>query len=802
MKEKLFTFLKTTKFGWKARMAVGLLSLFIIFFYFLLPNKIFNSPYCAVITSEKGELLSARIASDGQYRFPSTTEVPIKFEQAILTFEDKRFHYHLGFDPIAFARATYSNISQQKIISGGSTLTMQVIRLSRNGKKRDLWQKFIETLLAIRLEFSYSKDEILNLYSSHAPFGGNVVGLETAAWRYFGRSANQLSWGETATLAVLPNSPALIHTKRNRTQLLKKRNRLLKKMLNQGVFDTETYELAIDEPIPKHPKAFPGLARHLLSRAAVNNDNSIIHTTLDVDIQKQIEEIIQKFHNIYKGNGVNNLSALVLDTESGKTIAYIGNIKRTLSQSSGTDVDIITSERSTGSILKPFLFAANLDEGILLQNSLILDIPTRTGSYSPKNYNKKYDGAVPASEALSRSLNVPAVRMLRSYGVPKFHSKLEKTGMTTLHNPASHYGLSLILGGSEATLWELCGMYASLGRTLSHYTLYGDKYYEFDFHPAFYRVSDIEKHSRSPKPSELREEGLYSASSIWHTFTSLLEVERPDNELGWRQFTSTENIAWKTGTSFGFRDAWAIGLTPKYTVGVWVGNADGEGRPGLVGVRSAAPVMFEIFSGLEDSESWFIPPTADLEIANICKKSGMLASHLCPETDSVAISKAGIRSDACKYHKLTHLDKSEEHRVKSCCESVDNMVAKAWFILPPASENYYKQIHPEYRYLPTYREDCIACSEDEILPMELLYPYHNLKIFIPTELDGKAGKAVFEAAHRKSDTEIFWFIDEKYIGKTTKIHQIEVYPTFGKHRLTLTDTEGNKIIRNFEITNE
>ncbi|MBU0764126.1 MAG: transglycosylase domain-containing protein [Bacteroidetes bacterium] len=428
-----------------------------LLFYLSLPDPLFDVPVSTVLEDRKGNLLGARIAEDGQWRFPLNQNVPDKFRIALLQFEDRRFYAHPGVDVPALCRAIYLNLKSWKAVSGGSTLTMQVIRLSRRGRPRSISEKLIEMLLAVRLECSFSKKEILAFYASNAPFGGNVVGLDAAAWRYFGRKPDDLSWAESAMLAVLPNSPSLIHPGKNREKLRNKRDRLLKRLRDVGVLDEETFRLALSEPIPERPKPFPRYAFHLLERANREAEQKTTKTcfrsTLDIDLQIKAGEIVNRYQKQYAGNQIHNAAALIIEVETGNVLAYIGNAGNLNDRTNGAQVDIITAERSTGSVLKPFLFAGMLTSGDILPTSLVPDIPTQFGGYMPENYNMGYDGAVPAKRALARSLNIPAIRMLRKYGIPKFIHLLKKTGMTTVNNTAEH---SVCLS-SSAERKAICG---------------------------------------------------------------------------------------------------------------------------------------------------------------------------------------------------------------------------------------------------------------------------------------------------------------------------------------------------------
>jgi penicillin-binding protein 1C len=775
----------------------SVLILFLLF-WFCLPKRLFNSPTSFIIDDDQGQLLGAAIAADGQWRFPYDTLVPEKFKQCIIAFEDKRFEHHPGVDFMALGRAIRQNIKAGHITSGGSTITMQVIRLSTS-HHRTFLNKLLEMVMAFRLEATYSKPEILALYASNAPFGSNVVGLDAASWRYFGRSPSQLSWGEMAALAVLPNSPSLVHPGKNRAILLRKRNMLLDKLTKQGIIDKNTAFLAKLEPVPDRPVPLPMLAPHLLERfkedyqSGDHTGPTRITTTIKAELQQQVNDILERHHEVLAANHINNIAAVVLDVETGATLAYAGNISHPEDTSMQSDVDVVNAPRSPGSTLKPMLYAAMLHDGFILPNSLVPDIPTQIAGYHPENFDLGYDGAVPASMALARSLNVPAVKMLQKYKYDRFYDLLKKMGITTLKQPADHYGLSLILGGGENTLWELSGAYADMARVLNHYNKYNGKYNPADYHSPVYTAN-------AASQPQLQNSGLLDAGSIYYTMQAMEEVMRPGEEMLWQQFGSTQRIAWKTGTSFGFRDGWAIGITPKYVVGVWVGNTTGEGRTGLTGINTAAPALFEIFRLLPVTRDWFDMPAGEMVKISVCRESGYRAGPYCTDTDEMWVPVSGLRSPVCPYHQLVHLDKTAQWQVNSDCVPPDQIVNKSWFVLPPAMEYYYKSKNYQYHSLPPFRADCSTADKGQ--PMELIYPKEGAKIYIPLEADGKRGRMICNAAHRQAGMKIFWDLDNQYVGVTKDYHQIALNPAPGLHTLTLVDGDGNTIQTKFEILNK
>ena len=403
----------------------------------------------------------------------------------------------------------------------------------------------------------------------------------------------------------------------------------------------------------------------------------------------------------------------------------------------GRQVDIARAPRSTGSVLKPLLYCALLQEGSILPNTLLPDVPINLNGFSPQNFDLQFYGAVPAAEALARSLNVPAVHMLRDFGVPKVQELLRNLGMTTLTRDPSDYGLSLILGGAEGTLLDITRIYARLSRC--------------------YQGLDTC--------------ALHDRTALWYTFDALKEVSRPD-ELDWRLVRSVRKVAWKTGTSYGFRDAWAVGVTPEYAVGVWVGNAQGQGVPGLTGARTAGPVLFDLLGLLPRhgsqqnayaADGWFLPPVyGEYITAEVCPESGHLRGLACERADTLIMPRTAQQSTPCPYHQI-----------------IDG---ESRFLLPPRMEWFYRQHHPEYRPLSRAQSD---------RQLEFIYPEPGSTITLPRQLDGSPGTIVFNLAHRDPSVQVFWHLDNEYVGETRLIHQLSIAPPPGEHSMTAVDEQGN-----------
>ena len=780
--------------------------LILSFWWFGLPNPLFKAPYSTVLEDNSGALLSASIAPDGQWRFPAPDSVPYKFTRCLTAFEDRQFYRHIGINPVALAKAFFHNL-QGGPKRGGSTLSMQVVRLARGNQKRNLFQKILEIALALRLEVGYSKAEILNLYAAHAPFGGNVVGLEAACWRWFGRPPTGISWAEAACLAVLPNSPSLIFPGKNQNKLLAKRNRLLKYLYCDGAFDKISLQLALAEALPQSPGPLPDAVPHLMARFKADGfAGQRRRSTLNIRLQQQVEGVTAEFATALQAASIRNAAVLVTSVNTGEVMAYIGNSEGLLNITAGGEaggaatgrtafVDISDAERSYGSLLKPFLFAEALDAGLITPEALLPDVPKIFGGYAPRNFSDSYEGAIPASSALARSLNLPFINLLQAYGPEKLLFSLQGAGITTLNKPASHYGLTLILGGGEAKLWEITGLYASMARKLKAETdtvIAGEI-----IHPPIYLERRAGEQSEGiKKPTNGIEPGLPTVAAIYSTFEALQESNRPDFDANWKNYAQSRPIAWKTGTSFGFRDAWCVGVSPDYVIAVWAGNADGEGRPGLTGIGVAAPLMFSV-SRLLPQSTYFVAPPQGFEEATICTKSGFIAGPDCPDMKSVRLPLGCLKAPTCPYHKLLNTDLTGKFQLNSDCAGIGEMKQTPWFILPPALAWYYAKKNT-YLPVPPFKAGCR--NTETSTNFEIVYPNVGAKLRIPKQDGGGTGQVIFEAAANKAGTTLYWHLDGRFISVTNQFHQCGLRPQPGKHLLIVIDSEGEIKKVPFEVS--
>ncbi len=395
---------------------------------------------------------------------------------------------------------------------------------------------------------------------------------------------------------------------------------------------------------------------------------------------------------------------------------------------------------------------------------------------------------VPADQALARSLNIPAVRALRVYGIERFAALLQSMGISTLFRPPAEYGLPLILGGAEVTLWDISGLYAGLARTVME----PDADTSLFFPPTIQLPAPVSPQNISAGKSPV------SPGAAWLTLQALTSVVRPAEEAAWRNFASSYNVAWKTGTSFGFRDAWAVGTTSLWTVAVWVGNATGEGRSELRGVNTAAPVLFEVFSALSPSP-WFQTPFGELRTVEVCAKSGYPAGANCESLKYAEVPLNAPYHDPCPFCKTLTLNESLDRQVILTGDNPERTVTRTWFVLPPAEEWYYRRWNLEYKPPPAVQSESGGAASDTVFPMAIFNPEENSQVYIPVELDGSQGKIVFMAAHRDSNAVIHWHLDGSYLGGTTLFHEMEARPAPGAHVLTIIDGSGNVLSRRFSV---
>ena len=751
------------------RIMAGLLTA--ITAYLAIPLPRFTQLPGTVVRDARGRLLRAFLSPDSQWRFPSDPEFQASkpLLACVLMYEDQRFPWHCGMDPAAVLRAAWNNFRRLRVTGGASTITMQTVRLAGRNR-RTLANKILETLQAVKLELHWSKSRIIHTYLDNAPYGGNVVGIQAAARRYFGKPPQHLTWSEAATLAVLPNSPGLISPIMNRDRLRNKRNSLISRLEKAGVIKASTAELAQREPLPRRLHGFQIAGAHWAQRfhgdPATRGRN--LRTTLDLDVQTTVEKQLADHAKATSAFGIFHAAAVVLDTSSNEVKAYVGSPDYFNAALYG-QVDGATASRSTGSILKPFLYALAMDAGLILPRSWIRDVPTFYGAFSPANADRGYRGLVTARDALTQSLNIPAVRLLNLYGTDRFYRFLQAAGMSTLFRAPDDYGLTLILGGGEANLLELTAMYRALGT--------GGNFREPRIRP--------------DQGVRYFQAGLISPQACWLTLDILRQLKRPGAEYYWQHFRGSRPVAWKTGTSYGQRDAWSLGLTPAWTIGVWAGNFTGEGNPHLSGAGTAAPLMFSLFNTLPAGEKppWFSRDGLDFQQVVLCRESGFRAGPECMEKIAVEAPPGARSLPLCPYHRAVFLTLDGKHRVCSRCWTPGEYKQTSRLVLPPEVAQFMRSRGINYSPLPPHLPDCPATPAEPSL--RFVYPEPRARVMIPRDFQGIRQNITVTVAHRIQESRVFWYVDGDYQGATRGTHKMALKLAPGWHRITVIDDEGN-----------
>jgi penicillin-binding protein 1C len=764
------------------------------------PRNVIPDHYSTLVLDTQGKLLRATLAKDGQYRFPIESQgLPDKYVTALVASEDKRFFSHPGVDLLALAGAALTNIKKGERIRGGSTITMQVARLAEP-KKRTYFAKLAESATALKLSLHYSKKEILGLYAAHVPMGGNIVGVETASRVYYGKPAEELTWAEAALFAVLPNAPSMVNVERRRPALIERRNALLSKLFEKGVIDDVTYEASREEPLPVPTRDLPFEAPHFAQYAAnAFPHERVCRTTLDEDVQRRAEEAARVHHDILARDGIQNLAVLVVETRTGKVRAWVGSHDFYDSRHGG-QVDGVRAERSTGSLLKPFLAAKALDRGPYTMQSKIQDVPTFFGTFTPQNASKEFSGLVSLEDVLVQSLNVPSVRLLNAYGVRDFYDFLQDAGLHGLFRSPDGYGLALILGGAEANLHELVQLYAALGnggrstplvvlepsarQDAPQALVNGKRPHEIS------KIGGVGGASETPAVPAAHRPELFSKGAAWLVLNTLTRLSRPGSEYYWEYFDNRVPVAWKTGTSYGQKDAWAIGVNRQWTIGVWAGNFTGEGNAMLTGHASAAPLLFSLFNQLTrpGESAWFDDPLFDLAQVECCAESGFPAGSDCPHKIMLKRPKTSRSSGTCPYHKKFLVDEATGREVCSLCWSGLETEWITRYVVPPAVKEIFTATGRRADDVPIHTASCPEYRDTDRI--ELVYPVDGVKIFVPRDFDGVHEKIVFTAKHQRPATHLFWYLNGDLVGETAGTHECPVDLAPGDYTLTVQDENG------------
>ena len=715
--------------------------------------------YSTSILDADGRLMDVFLTYDEQWHLKVEDDVPDNLREAVITYEDKSFNTHHGVNFLAIARAAKNNLLGKKR-SGASTITMQVAKLAAP-KKRTYLNKFIEMMQAFKIETKLDKESILKLYLNNAPYGGNIVGYGTAARMYFQKEPKNLSWAECALLAVLPNSPGEINVEKNHERLINKRNYLLDKLFERGKLSEQQLRLAKNEPLPAERYPFERVAPHLARRLYNSENDKVIKTTIDYDLQKRMQDIVKSYVNYTNSEGITNAALIIVENKTRNVKAYVGS-QDFMDMENAGQVDGIIAKRSAGSILKPFLYALSIDEGMIAPESLVQDVPMFFANFNPQNANKKYTGMVEARQALISSLNIPFVHLLDQYGEYKFYYFL-KDMIGFEENTPEKYGLSLILGTKEFSVEEIATLYTGLAN-------YGN----------LIKLKYLSKE----KDDISRNKIMFSKGASYLTLDTLKELVRPglNNLYKWKN-----PISWKTGTSYGKKDAWACGMNPDYTVIVWVGNFSGKGNENLSGAVSGGRLLFNVFQELDCSGRNFEEPYYELENIEVDKVTGYRINLDSVEKKTIKYPRKAKPLKMSPYYKKIFVDENDVE-VDSRSPQFASSHEKVVMNYPLEVVNYFIRENRDVSEI--YH---ITSNEKSL---KILYPTPGLKILLPKDID-KEQKLIVKIANLKNQ-DIYWYVDKEFIG-VDKTFEKEIELGVGNHNLIIVAQDGEMTKVSFSI---
>jgi len=748
--------------------AGGFLLFIALDYFFPFPVESLTREPTAVISDSEGKPLRFFLPRDNRWRFPVELEdVSPRLVEAVIASEDRWFYEHPGVNPLAFLRAAYTNLKEGRIVSGASTIPMQIARMAEP-KPRTVFSKVEEAFRALQLKRRFSDEELLEIYLNIAPYGGNIEGVGAASYFYFGKSPRVLSPEEIALLTVLPRSPTAYDPIRNPSVSLKERNKVLAQLGDMEIFTDKEVSEGIRRSVPAKRRPQPFSAPHFSEFVYYGQSGGkSMKTTLDSYIQTISEQVANRHISSLRNDGIDNLAIVVIENGTRDVKAMVGSGSYFEKKHSG-QVNFAVSRRSPGSALKPFLYAMALDEGIVIPDTYVLDIPTDFSGYVAENYDDRYRGRITLKYALVLSLNAPAVRLLSTVGLGDFHELLLKGGLSTLDRPSNQYGLPLILGAGEVTLLDLTNLYTTLAEGGVHRP---------------YRLTESEDRDKA-------ETRLFSPEASYLITEILTELKRPDMPSGtWALTQDVPEVAWKTGTSYGHRDAWSVGYSDRYTIGVWVGNPDGRGQKGISGSEHAAPILFDVFRAVEgDGAGIEMPDGLKLGMVEVCRDSHQLATPYCAERDKVTYIKGVSRIPKDSYSRRIFVDavtgdlllgdciSERPHETRIVTTYPPELIA--WWMAEGRPVDTTPPLSPFCNDVPSERSPRIVSPDGNT-------PYRVLK-GMPSEYQKLE---LIARVSEEADT-LYWYQDGKLAASTRPYKKLFIPLGAGTHSLVVVDSSG------------
>ncbi|MEM7409326.1 MAG: penicillin-binding protein 1C [Myxococcota bacterium] len=731
---------------------------------FPFPHERLERSPARVVTSADGEPLRLFLAPDGSARWPVPHDaVSPKLVRSLRESEDRFLGWHPGVNPLAVARAALANLRAGRVVSGASTIPMQLARLVEP-RARTWRAKAIEAFRAHQLVRAYSSEELLAAYLGLAPFGGNLEGVGAGAWFWFGKSPAELSLGEAAYLTALPRAPVAYDARRHPDAARRARDRVLDQLTARGVFDAAGVARAKRQSLPERWQPTPFTAPHFARWAAGQSASRAVATTLDADLQRQVEGLVTDGVRALRKSGIGNAAVVVLDNQTRSVRAMVGSADFFDTERPG-QVNGALARRSPGSTLKPWVYAQAFAQGLAVPDTITLDIPVDYAGYLPENYDGSYRGRMTLREALAESRNVPAVTTLAELGVAPFLALLQRAGFATLDRPAARYGLPLVLGGGEVTLLDLTNAYATLGSQGLH-------------QPVRWQPGPAAKPQR-----------LLPAAAVALVTNVLRDVRRPDfPPAAVALARDVPEVAWKTGTSYGHRDAWAVGYSTRMSVGVWVGNLDGSPRPGISVAEHAAPLLFDVFRAVEPEGARLAKVHPRIVDTEVCSVSHELPGAYCPARIRVPTLPGVSRLARCTHHRRVFVDAESGERLEGACLEQRPHRPEVLTVFPAALRAWWLATGQPSRALPSLHPECrevYVASGPRISSPDAKTPYRQRH-------DAPAAYSQLRlAADAAPGTEtLYWYQDGSLVGIAPPERAVFVPLEPGAHRVVVMDDAG------------
>jgi len=759
-----------------------LIAIIVLCFFFFIANILFPLPdkieYSTIITDNKGEVIHAFLTKDEKWRMKTNLdEISPLLRKTIIAKEDKYFFCHPGINPVAMGRAFVKNLFRMKRTSGASTITMQVAK-GLEPKPRTYINKMIETFRAFQLEWKYSKEEIFQLYLNIVPYGGNIEGVKSASILYFKKNPDHLSLAEITALSIIPNRPSSLVIGKHNDLIVKERNRWLHKFARENVFNAKEIQDALLEPLSasRHnvPKLIPQLAYKLKRQGG-----DLIQTHIETNTQLKIEKLVQDYSRNLSLKNIRNAAVIVINNQTHEIVTYVASANF-YDTTDGGQVNGASAIRQPGSTLKPLLYGMCIDEGLMTPKAIVTDVAINYDGYAPENYDKQFNGYVTMEFALEHSLNIPAVKALSMLGMDKLVQKLALCEFQQIKKDQKKLGLSMILGGCGTSLEELTGLYSVFANE-GKYVI-----------PSFYRSDRpglTDKTGRfSTRSDGDRRTGLtvLSPAATFIINETLSKVNRPDFPLNWQSTERMPKIAWKTGTSYGRRDAWSVGYNRHFTVGVWVGNFSGLGIPEISGANIATPLLFKIFNTIDydSDQEWFTQP-ADCDSRIVCSETGLIPNDHC--THKVMDNFIPLVSSIQTCNNLQEILVSAEETTSYCktCMPAAGYKKKMYKLIAPDMQAYFEERRIAYEKIPVHNPDCEKIFKDGA--PAITSPKNGSEYLISK----KHPEALQLYCNTPNDVnKVYWYINNHFYKATDAKTKQFFIPEEGPVKISCTDDKG------------